>query len=66
MKLAGKVAVVPGGTAGIGKEIALAYAKEGATVVVMSRSQEKVAAMEALLREAGSEKSFGIALDISD
>ena len=66
MKLAGKVAVVPGGTAGIGKEIALAYAKEGAQVVVMSRNQERVSAMEKLLKEAGSEKSFGIAVDISD
>lgn len=66
MKLAGKVAVVPGGTAGIGKEIALAYAKEGAVVVVMSRSKDKVAAMEKLLKETGSEKSFGIAVDISN
>lgn len=66
MKLTGKIAVIPGGTAGIGKEIALAYAREGATVVVMSRSKDKVAVTEALLKEAGSSDSMGIALDISD
>lgn len=33
-KLKNKVAVITGGATGIGKEIAIAYAKEGATVVV--------------------------------
>lgn len=66
MKLKGKVAVIPGGTAGIGKEIALAYAREGAAVVVMSRNQERVLAVEKLLRENGTDQSMGIAVDISN
>ena len=53
--LEGKVAVVVGGTSGIGRAIALGLAKAGADVVASSRSQSKVeevaAEMEALGRE---------------
>lgn len=63
MKLEGKVAVVVGGTKGIGFEIAQAYAQEGATVVVSSRSQENVDAAVEKLQPAGT--VAGIACDIS-
>ncbi|MCZ2151458.1 MAG: glucose 1-dehydrogenase [Bryobacterales bacterium] len=43
--LNGKVAVVLGGTSGIGQAIARGYAKAGATVVASSRDVEKVDAM---------------------
>ena len=39
-RLDGKVAIVTGGSSGIGKSIALLYAKEGADVVINSRSEE--------------------------
>ena len=39
-RLDGKVAVVTGGSAGIGKSMALLYAKEGADVVIISRKEE--------------------------
>ena len=39
MKLTGKVAIVGGASRGIGKDIALAFAAEGAKVVVVARSE---------------------------
>lgn len=41
MLLEGKRAIVTGGNAGIGKAVALAYAKEGAAVFVCARSGDK-------------------------
>ncbi len=39
MKLAGRVAIVTGSSRGIGKDIALAFAAEGADIVVAARSE---------------------------
>lgn len=53
MKLKGKIAVIPGGTSGIGKEIAVGFIKEGATVIVASRNEKRVAEMQRLFNEIG-------------
>jgi len=39
-RLAGKVAVVTGASRGLGQYCALAYAREGATVVVAARTEQ--------------------------
>lgn len=48
MDLQGKVALVTGGSDGIGREIALQLQAAGAAVIVTGRSAEKLRAMEAL------------------
>ena len=55
LKLNGKVAVVTGGSQGIGKAVALALAKEGCKVAVCSRSQNKLDATAAEFKEMGYE-----------
>ena len=64
MELQGKVAFVTGSTRGIGLEIAKAFAKEGANIVLNGRSEIS----EALIQEIESYgvKCIGISGDISD
>lgn len=53
MKLEGKVAIVTGSSGGMGRDIALTYAKEGAKVLAVARRAERLAS---LVEEA---KGFG-------
>ena len=64
MKLQGKTAIVTGSTKGIGLGIALAFAREGATVVVNARTIEDCKRVASEIEKAGG-RAVGIAADLS-
>jgi NAD(P)-dependent dehydrogenase (short-subunit alcohol dehydrogenase family) len=63
MRLKNKVAIVTGASKGIGKAIALAYAKEGAAVVVASRSMDLLTAVEKQIKTEGGD-AMALPLDV--
>jgi len=66
MALNGKIAVVSGGTRGIGRAITLALAKEGAHISFnFARSQEDAALLENEVESLGA-KAVGFQADIKD
>ncbi len=65
MRMEGERALVTGSTAGIGRAVALAFAAEGAAVVVTGRNAERGAAVVSEIREAGGRAHF-VAADLHD
>src|SRR4051794_32105625 len=65
LDLSGKVAVVIGGTSGIGRAIAHGLAEAGADVVPTSRREEQVEAAAAEIQERGR-RSLRVTSDVSD
>lgn len=65
LELKGKIAVVVGGTSGIGRAIAHGFAQAGADVVPTSRRQEQVEAAAREIEEIGR-RSLRISSDVSD
>ncbi|KAA9021026.1 SDR family NAD(P)-dependent oxidoreductase [Niallia endozanthoxylica] len=64
MRLEGKVAVITGGTFGIGESTALLFAKEGAKVVIAARNEEKGTRVVNQIKEQGGEALF-VKTDVS-
>jgi glucose 1-dehydrogenase len=65
MKLTGKVAAVTGAATGIGQAIAIAFAEEGASVVVDYVGNESVSAQTVKAIEAIKGKALAVQADIS-
>jgi 3-oxoacyl-[acyl-carrier protein] reductase len=65
INLNNKVAVITGGTAGIGLATAELFAREGAEIAICSRNKSKVTKALAYLREKGL-KAYGEAIDVSN
>jgi 3-hydroxybutyrate dehydrogenase len=65
MLLKDKVAVVTGAASGIGREIALAYAREGAKVVIADLNSDGANAVAAEIAKAAAE-AIGVAMDVTN
>jgi len=65
VKLKDKVAIVTGAASGIGKEIALTYAREGAKVAIADMNKDAADAAASEIRAAGGQ-AMGVAMDVTD
>ncbi|HKB53826.1 MAG TPA: 3-hydroxybutyrate dehydrogenase [Ramlibacter sp.] len=64
MQLQDKVAFITGSASGIGKEIAVVYAREGAKVVIADLNQQAADATAAQL-QAGGAQAIAVAVDVT-
>jgi NAD(P)-dependent dehydrogenase (short-subunit alcohol dehydrogenase family) len=64
-RLAGKIAVITGGAAGIGRTTSLAFAEEGATVAILDIQKQAGEEVVQLIRQNGGTAEF-IETDVSD
>ncbi|KTD80512.1 3-hydroxybutyrate dehydrogenase [Legionella waltersii] len=65
MKLKNKVAVVTGAASGIGKEIALVYAKEGAKVAIADLNLDQAQLVADSINSAGGQ-AMAVAMNVTD
>jgi len=65
-RLVGKAALITGGDSGIGRAVALAYAREGADVLISYLSEEEDAQETVRVVEAAGRKAVPVAGDIGD
>ncbi|UFN48603.1 SDR family oxidoreductase [Roseomonas sp. OT10] len=65
-KLEGKAALVTGGDSGIGRAVAIGFAKEGADIVILYKEETQDAAETKRLIEAEGRRCLAIAGDVGD
>ena len=65
MQLKDKVAFITGSASGIGKEIAIVFAKEGAKIVIADLNKEAADATAAELKATGAE-AIGVGMDVTN
>ena len=65
MSLAGRIALVTGASRGIGREIALGYARDGAHVILTARDEARLAAVASEINELPGTSEI-VPLDVSD
>ena len=63
--LKGKVAVASGASSGLGKQMALAFAKQGADLVILARRLERLEEFKPELEKAGASKVLAIKCDVT-
>src|SRR5688572_29834095 len=66
LKLAGKTALITGGSKGIGRAPAEIFATEGCNVIIVSRSAEALAAAMAGIAQRSKVRVDTVAADLSD
>ena len=65
-RLDGKVALVTGGSRGLGKEMVMAFARVGADVVISSRKQDACDALTKEVEHETGQRALGLAAHVAD
>ena len=61
-----KVAVVTGASSGLGQQMALAFARQGAALAILARRKERLDEFKPKLEEAGASKVVAYRCDVTD
>lgn len=64
--LSGKCALITGGSKGLGREMALTYARAGASVAIATRTEAECVAAAEDIAQATGQKTMGLAIDVRD